>query len=159
MDQPDTMRHSDCLSLPRAIQPDHARRRIMRIMRALLVTALATSLGAAAAQAQGTRPATTPPKRDTTHAAQSSTMNPAAPAPATAAAPTSGTVATPGKHWNKNQIEEAQKGLAKTGFYTGPVNGTWTHATASAMRAYQRANKMTVTGQLTDEELVKLKAS
>lgn len=130
----------------------------MRIMRALLVTALATSLSAAAAQAQGSKPAT-PTKRDTTHAAQSSTMSPAAPAAAAPTAPASSHAAAPVKHWTKNQIEDAQKGLAKAGFYKGPVNGTWTHATASAMRAYQRANKMTVTGQLTDDELAKLKAS
>lgn len=129
----------------------------MRIMRALLATALATTLGTASAHAQGSKPATAP-KRDTTHAAQTM-MSPAAHPSAATMAPASGGTAAPVKHWNKEQIEDAQKGLAKAGFYKGPANGTWTHATASAMRAYQRANKMPITGQLTDAELARLKAS
>ncbi|MEO8199743.1 MAG: peptidoglycan-binding domain-containing protein [Gemmatimonadota bacterium] len=130
----------------------------MKTTRIFLVTALVASLGAGAAQAQGTKPATTPTKRDTTHAAQSTSMSPASHASSTSMAPAPGSAA-PSKHWTKDQIEDAQKGLAKGGYYKGAVNGTWTHATASALRAYQRANKMPVTGQLTDEELTKLKAS
>jgi peptidoglycan hydrolase-like protein with peptidoglycan-binding domain len=126
----------------------------MRITRIILVTALALSTSAVVSQAQ----TAATPKKDTTHAAHATTMAPASSMSHTT--PAAGTTAaTPVKHWTKEQIEDAQKGLTKAGFYKGPANGTWTHATASAMRAYQRANKLPVTGQLTDEELSKLKAS
>src|SRR6266487_5471773 len=106
----------------------------MKIARMLFTTLFAISFTAVSAHAQAA-------KKDSTHA-----MAPKTPAAAPAAA-----------HWTKEQITDAQKGLAKAGFYKGAANGVWTHATTQALRAWQRANKMTVTGHLTNEELEKLK--
>ena len=94
----------------------------------------------ASAQAQS---ATTPPKNPTLHAAARHDSGHAA--------------ATP--QWTKQQITDAQNGLKKAGFYKGTVNGVWNHETTEAVRAWQRANKMAVTGKLNDDELKKLRES
>ena len=61
--------------------------------------------------------------------------------------------------WSKEQIKEAQEGLAKGGYYKGAVNGTWNKATAAALKSWQKANKMPANGHLSDETLAKLKTA
>src|SRR4051794_16611284 len=46
--------------------------------------------------------------------------------------------------WTKEQIEEAQEGLAKAGFYKGKPTGKFSKATRKAVREYQKANKLPV---------------
>jgi peptidoglycan hydrolase-like protein with peptidoglycan-binding domain len=69
--------------------------------------------------------------------------------------------AKPMRHaaWTKDQIKEAQEGLAKGGYYKGQPTGVWNKATAAALRAWQKANRMPATGRLSDETLEKLKAA
>jgi peptidoglycan hydrolase-like protein with peptidoglycan-binding domain len=115
---------------------------------ALASALLAASLSAGALSAQST--ATTPQKPA---AAPTVKQAPAA----TPAAKT----ATPPKHaaWTKEQIEEAQEGLAKAGLYKGTATGVMNSKTKSALRAYQKENKLPVTGRLSDSVLVKLKST
>lgn len=61
--------------------------------------------------------------------------------------------------WTKDQIKEAQQGLTKAGFYKGKVNGTYNRSTRKAIRAYQKANKLPVTGRLDNDLLTKLHSS
>lgn len=120
----------------------------MKVIRTLWSAALAVTLTAAVAHAQTT--AANPSKKDTTHAAMSS-MSRTRPADTTHAASTT--------HWTKQQIMDAQAGLKKAGYFKGTPNGVWTHETTEALRQYQHANKLAVTGKLTEDELTKLKGS
>ena len=115
---------------------------------ALATALLAASLSAGALSAQST--ATTPPKP-----AAAPTMKQTPPA-TPAAKP-----ATPARHaaWTKAQVKEAQEGLAKAGLYKGKATGVMNTQTRSALRAYQKQNKLPVTGRLSDSVLVKLKAT
>ena len=61
--------------------------------------------------------------------------------------------------WTKDQIKTAQVGLVKAGLYKGDTNGVMNGATRKALKAYQKQNKLPVTGHLSDEVLAKLKAS
>jgi peptidoglycan hydrolase-like protein with peptidoglycan-binding domain len=61
--------------------------------------------------------------------------------------------------WTAEQVKEAQQGLAKGGFYKGAVNGKYDHATHKAIEGYQKANKMKVTGHLSNELLTKLRST
>jgi peptidoglycan hydrolase-like protein with peptidoglycan-binding domain len=61
--------------------------------------------------------------------------------------------------WSKEQIKEAQAGLAKAGFFKGQPNGKYGKKTHKAIRAYQKANKLPVTGRLDDELLAKLRTA
>jgi peptidoglycan hydrolase-like protein with peptidoglycan-binding domain len=61
--------------------------------------------------------------------------------------------------WTKDQVKEAQQGLAKARLYKGDVTGVWNQDTKKALRAYQKENKMPVTGRLSDSVLVKLKSA
>ena len=63
------------------------------------------------------------------------------------------------KHWTKEQITEAQQGLAKGGFYKGQPNGVYDSKTKKAVEAYQKSNKMKVTGQLSDSLLIRLRTT
>lgn len=58
--------------------------------------------------------------------------------------------------WTKEQIEEAQEGLAKAGYYKGKPTGLLDRRTRRALRSYQKANKLPVTGRLNEELLEKL---
>ena len=60
--------------------------------------------------------------------------------------------------WTKEQIKQAQEGLAKGGYYKGKNSGIMNKETQSALRAFQKANKMPVTGRLSDQVLQKLSA-
>jgi peptidoglycan hydrolase-like protein with peptidoglycan-binding domain len=94
------------------------------------------------------------------------TMGPALAEETKAAAPatTTKTEAKPKsttKHtaWTKDQIKAAQAGIAKGGYYKGTVDGVWNKSTESALKAWQKANKMPVSEHLTQEELTKLQAA
>jgi peptidoglycan hydrolase-like protein with peptidoglycan-binding domain len=61
--------------------------------------------------------------------------------------------------WSKEQIKEAQTGLAKAGYFKGSTNGVYGRRTRNAVKAYQKANKLPVTGQLSDSLLSRLRSS
>jgi len=61
--------------------------------------------------------------------------------------------------WTKEEVKEAQEGLAKEGLYKGKVDGTFNADTHKALKEYQKKNKMPVTGQLDDNVLAKLKSA
>ena len=61
--------------------------------------------------------------------------------------------------WTKEQVTEAQQGLAKAGFYKGKVNGKYGRSTRRAIRSYQKAKKLPVTGRLDDDLLTRLRSS
>jgi peptidoglycan hydrolase-like protein with peptidoglycan-binding domain len=61
--------------------------------------------------------------------------------------------------WTKEDIEEAQEGLTKAGLYKGKASGIMNADTRKALRAYQKQNKLPVTGRLSDSVLVKLKSA
>lgn len=61
--------------------------------------------------------------------------------------------------WTKDQIKEAQAGLAKAGYFKGEPNGVMGKKTRKAIRAYQKANNLPVTGRLDDELLTKLRTA
>ena len=61
--------------------------------------------------------------------------------------------------WTKDQIKEAQEGLAKAGLYKGKATGVLNRDTKKALREYQKENKLPVTGRLSDDVLAKLKSA
>lgn len=61
--------------------------------------------------------------------------------------------------WTKDQIKEAQEGLTKAGFYKGKDTGTLDRSTRKAIRKYQKANKLPVTGRLDNDLLTRLHSS
>jgi peptidoglycan hydrolase-like protein with peptidoglycan-binding domain len=58
--------------------------------------------------------------------------------------------------WTKEQIKEAQEGLAKAGYFKGQPNGVYGKSTRKAVRDYQKANKLPVTGHLNQDLLTRL---
>lgn len=54
---------------------------------------------------------------------------------------------------NSPTIKKVQEALTKLGFYKGAINGTFGNQTETAVRNYQRANKLSVTGQLDTETI------
>jgi len=77
----------------------------------------------------------------------------------TAPAPKQTAVAHHHAKWTKAQIKEAQEGLKKAGFYKGDTTGVFNADTRKALKAYQKSNKLPVTGKLNEEILEKLKSS
>jgi peptidoglycan hydrolase-like protein with peptidoglycan-binding domain len=63
------------------------------------------------------------------------------------------------QQWSKEHIKEAQAGLAKAGYFKGTPNGVYGKTTRDAVKAYQKANKLPVTGQLSDSLLTRLRSS
>ena len=61
--------------------------------------------------------------------------------------------------WSKDQVKEAQAGLSKAGYYKGAEDGIYGKQTKAAVKEYQKANKLPVTGQLSDSLLNQLKSS
>jgi peptidoglycan hydrolase-like protein with peptidoglycan-binding domain len=61
--------------------------------------------------------------------------------------------------WTKDQIKEAQEGLAKAGLYKGKPTGQFNADTRKALKKYQKQNKLPVTGRLDNEVLNKLKSA
>jgi peptidoglycan hydrolase-like protein with peptidoglycan-binding domain len=118
------------------------------------MTALTLSAGALAAQSTSNQqPASkSTMNQASVHATQDTTKKAAA-----AAKPSSTTV----KHatYTKEQIKEAQEGLAKLGLYKGKPNGKLDSNTQKALKEYQKENKLPVTGKLSDTVLTKLKSA
>lgn len=115
------------------------------------VAMLATlSIGSLAAQ----QPAA-PAKTDSAKPAQQ--MAPAKAAPAKAAPVAKTAKAMPAAKWTTDQIKEAQEGLARAKLFNATPNGHLGPQTRRAIRAFQRANKLPVTGTLSDTLLVLLK--
>jgi peptidoglycan hydrolase-like protein with peptidoglycan-binding domain len=86
----------------------------------------------------------------------------AKPAPAMHAKVDSSTRTAAASHhaaWTQSQVKEAQQGLAKAGLYKGKISGTMNADTRKALRAYQKQNKLPVTGRLSDSVLVRLKSA
>ncbi len=79
-------------------------------------------------------------------------------APTTAAAPTK-PAAQKEMKWTKEQITEAQTGLAKAGYYKGQPTGVMNADTHKALKAFEKANNLPATGRLSDSVLVKLKSA
>jgi carboxyl-terminal processing protease len=77
----------------------------------------------------------------------------------TAAAHASSAPKTQDVAWTKDQVKEAQQGLTKTGFYKGKINGSYDKSTKKAIKAYQEANKLPVTGHLDKDLLTRLHSS
>jgi hypothetical protein len=106
-------------------------------IRTLAATAalLAVTMGPALAQeskpAATTAPAKTEAKPKAPHAAKAPAMT-------------------------KDQYKQAQEALAKGGYYKGKVTGTWDKASATALKAWEKANKMPESGHLTADVLTKL---
>lgn len=124
---------------------------------ALLSTLVAASLSTSALAAQSSATTTQQPA-----AAPTTKHAPAVHAKADTSAKTGVTAkATTTRHaaWTKDQIMEAQEGLTKAGFYKGKATGVFNKETRKALRAYQKQNKMPVTGRLSDSVLVKLKSA
>jgi hypothetical protein len=67
-----------------------------------------------------------------------------------------GTSSTQHARWSKEQIKEAQEGLAKAGYFKGQPNGVYGKSTRKALREYQKANKLPVTGRLDQDLLTRL---
>lgn len=65
----------------------------------------------------------------------------------------------PAPKWTADQIKAAQTALAKGGYYKGAPTGTWNKSSKTALKAWQKANKMPATGKLTESILDKLQAS
>jgi peptidoglycan hydrolase-like protein with peptidoglycan-binding domain len=121
---------------------------------ALASTVLAASLTANALSAQ-----TSAPAKPSTPAAS--------PAPAAHAKMDSTTTTSMSKSttaprhaaWTSDQVKEAQSGLAKAGYYKGKPTGQFNADTKKALKAYQKANKLPVTGRLSDDVLSRLKSA
>ncbi|HET7426186.1 MAG TPA: peptidoglycan-binding domain-containing protein [Gemmatimonadales bacterium] len=120
---------------------------------ALASTVLAASLTASALSAQTAAPA-------------KPTAPTASPAPTAHAKMDSATTSmskstTATKHavWTSDQVKEAQAGLAKAGYYKGKPTGQFNADTKKALKAYQKANKLPVTGRLSDDVLSRLKSA
>jgi peptidoglycan hydrolase-like protein with peptidoglycan-binding domain len=110
-------------------------------IRTLAASAVLVALTIGPALAQNTKPATTTTTAKTETKSKSTS-----------------TSTTKHVAWTKDQIKAAQEGLAKGGYFKGTANGTWDKASSSAMKAWQKANKLPVTGHLTADELTKLSA-
>jgi peptidoglycan hydrolase-like protein with peptidoglycan-binding domain len=59
--------------------------------------------------------------------------------------------------WSKDQITEIQQGLAKAKLFNGKPNGVLGPQTRRAIRAFERANKLPVTGVPSDTLVTLLK--
>lgn len=127
--------------------------RMPALVAALLAVSLSTTaLSAQSATTSTTKPAAAPAMKHAPamHEKMDSSAKPTASAkPATA------------RHaaWTKDEVKEAQEGLAKAGLYKGKVSGILNADTRSALRSYQKQNKLPVTGRLSDQVLAKLKSA
>jgi peptidoglycan hydrolase-like protein with peptidoglycan-binding domain len=123
-----------------------------RIFSLVAAGVLAAAVSASGVAAQSTAPAKTP-----TSSMQHKQRT-------TAASATQDSTATASKHtakskWTKDQIKQAQEGLEKAGYFKGTPNGVYGRRTRTAIKKYQKANKLPVTGQLSDSLLTRLSSS
>ena len=61
--------------------------------------------------------------------------------------------------WTLSEIKAAQQGLAKAGLYKGRITGAMNADTRRALRAYQKQNRLPVTGRLDEHVLARLKSA
>ena len=59
--------------------------------------------------------------------------------------------------WPPDDIRAAQRGLERAGFYRGKISGSLNKQTHEALKAYQRAHQLRVTGELDAAALTRLK--
>jgi peptidoglycan hydrolase-like protein with peptidoglycan-binding domain len=116
---------------------------------ALAAGLLFAAVSAGSLSAQSTAPAKPSPTTSTMQHSQRDSS---------AASPSSSTTVHHAA-WTKAQVTEAQQGLAKTGFYKGKINGKYNKSTKRAISAYQKANKLPVTGRLDNDLLTRLHSS
>lgn len=57
------------------------------------------------------------------------------------------------------QIRNAEQNLSQLGYWTGPIDGVFDPASRSALIAFQKFERRTITGQMTLEELEAIRAS
>ena len=122
-----------------------------RALALLTAGVLVSTLTAHSATAQSTAPAKPNPSSTMQHSQTGGKMK----QDSTAVSSKS----TAKQKWSKEQIKEAQAGLAKAGYYKGKQDGEWGKSTHNAVKAYQKANKLPVTGQLSDSLLTRLRSS
>ena len=123
---------------------------------AMIAALAALTFSSQALVAQSTSTSTAKPSMSQTtsvHAKQDSAKT------TTSTASRSKTASTHHAAWTKDQIKEAQEGLAKVGQYKGKATGIFNADTRKALKAYQKQNKMPATGRLSDSVLVKLKSA
>jgi peptidoglycan hydrolase-like protein with peptidoglycan-binding domain len=124
-----------------------------RIFSLVAAGVLAAAVSASGVAAQSTAPAKTP-SSSMQHKQRTTTVK----------SSTQDTTATASKHvakskWTKDQIKQAQEGLEKAGYFKGTPNGVYGRRTRTAIKKYQKANKLPVTGQLSDSLLTRLSSS
>jgi peptidoglycan hydrolase-like protein with peptidoglycan-binding domain len=59
-------------------------------------------------------------------------------------------------HWSVEEVKQAQAGLAAAKLYMGRIDGQYGSETRAAMREFQRAHDLPVTGTLSDSVMVLL---
>jgi peptidoglycan hydrolase-like protein with peptidoglycan-binding domain len=118
------------------------------------MTALTLSTGVLAAQSTSTQQPASKPTMN-----QAPAVHVKADTTKKATASAKATTTTRHAAWTKDQIKEAQEGLAKAGLYKGKATGQLNADTRKALREYQKQNKLPVTGRLSDSVLVKLKSA
>ena len=116
---------------------------------ALVASVLFAAVSAGTLSAQSTAPAKPSPSTSSMQHTRQDT---------TAARASSG-VKMQHAAWTKGQVTEAQQGLAKAGFYKGKINGKYDRSTRNAIRAYQKAKNLPVTGRLDNDLLTQLHSS
>jgi peptidoglycan hydrolase-like protein with peptidoglycan-binding domain len=121
---------------------------------ALIAALAALTLSSQALVAQSTSTSSTKPSMSQTtapHAKQDTTKS--------ATASSSKSMSSHHAAWTKDQIKEAQEGLAKAGLYKGKATGVFNADTRKAIKQYQKQNNMPATGRLSDSLLTKLKSA
>lgn len=117
------------------------------------------------ALAQGSTPAPAPAKKEATPApaakaeAKESATTEAKESPKTEAKEHAMAGKTAASKVSAEDIKDVQEALTKGGFYKGEATGKWDKASKSALKAWQKANKMKANGKLTKEVMDKLKMS
>jgi peptidoglycan hydrolase-like protein with peptidoglycan-binding domain len=117
---------------------------------ALLIGALFSTVSASSVLAQS--PAATKPAP----AYDSTRHMPAKPMPDTTKVSSAARSGATHAVWTREQVKEAQQGLAKAGYLKGRADGVYGKRTRNAIRKYQKANKLPVTGRLDQDLLTKL---
>jgi hypothetical protein len=123
---------------------------------ALTAALAALTFSSHALVAQSTSSSATKPAMSQTtpvHAKQDTTKS------ATSTASSSKSMSSHHATWTKDQIKEAQEGLAKAGLYKGKATGVFNADTRKALKEYQKQNNMPATGRLNDSLLTKLSKS
>jgi peptidoglycan hydrolase-like protein with peptidoglycan-binding domain len=122
-----------------------------RALALLTAGVLVGTLAAHNAAAQSTAPAKTSPTSSMQHSQTSGTK--------AHHDSTSMKSSTAKPKWSKEQIKEAQTGLQKAGYFKATPDGVYGKKTKKAVKEYQKANKLPVTGQLSDSLLTRLSSS